>query len=93
MNPEAQKKIWHYYAACNNSYLQGNTQGSPSSLPAHVGYPYEKGDVALCRDTKLAEESGAEFWQNGSFAILASQPITPNFFIHVENINTGGVLR
>ena len=67
-DPEAQKKILDYYAACNNSYYTDNNQGSPLTLPAHVGYPYDKGDVAVCIDTNLAEEQGAIFWQNGSFA-------------------------
>jgi hypothetical protein len=93
-NPEAQKKIWDYYAACNNFYyLTGNNQGNPSALPGHVGYQYDTGDVAICIDTKLAEECGEVFWQNGSFAILAGQTITPNCFIHVENTNTGGILK
>ena len=48
-NPDDQEK---YYTACNNS------QRNKSSLPAHVGYPYHKGDAILCIDTKLAEECG-----------------------------------
>ena len=71
----------------------GNDQGNPIALPAHVGYPYDKGAVAICIDTKLAEEQGAIFWQNGSFAILAGQVITPDCFIHVENLKTGGILK
>ena len=77
-DPEAQKE---YYTACNNS------QRNKSSLPAHVGYPYDKGDANICIDTKLAEECGAEFWQNGSFAILASQPIPPNRREHKHRRN------
>ena len=76
-----------YYAACNNSH------SIPTSLPARVGYPYKKGDSALCIDTKLAEACGVEFWQNQSFAILADKPIPPSCLIHVENLKTGGITR
>ena len=48
----------------NNPHYTGNVQGNPITLPAHVGYPYDDGDVVICIDTAAAEESGVELYQN-----------------------------
>ena len=76
-NPSAQKKIRDHYAAMNNPHYTGNVQGNPITLPAHVGYPYDDGDVVICIDTATAEKLGVEFYQNGSFAILTQQRVNP----------------
>ena len=73
--------------------LRGEYPRKPIKLPAFVGYPYDQRDVAICIDTKLAEEQGAIFWQNGSFAVLTQQVLNPNCFVHVENLSTGTIIR
>ena len=79
-DPVAQKKIKDYYTTCNNLFYAANTQGNPIKLPAYVGYPYDEGDVAICIDTKLAEENGAVFRQNGVLRHFNTANVEPELF-------------